>query len=198
MQTELTKDQIRALLEVAPKDDSRFYLNGACLDADRGLVVATDGHILLAIRVHIEGTGQAILDRDTLDKARRAFGRKGGSARIEIDGQVCWVHVNGEPFPGQLIDGTYPDYAQVVPTEPSGELAQFNGALLGRLSKAFERLGGVEGLIEVAHNGTRAALVAHYSVPEAIACVMPFRPSRELNAAKRARELLHGDRQAAA
>lgn len=197
MQLELTKDQIRALLEVAPKNDVRFYLNGACLDADRQLAVATDGHILIAFRVAIEGSGQAIVHTDTLSKVAKSFGRCKEPARVETgEGEVTF-HVNRDRISASLTEGTFPDYTRVIPVETCGELAQFNPELLARLARAFAKLGGTACPVEVQHNGNGPALVAHSRVEGAIGVCMPFRPNG-LDHAERVRTLFPEAEQKAA
>lgn len=107
-------------------DDVRYGLNGAHLEViHRGAgqvlrIVATDGHRLSAAEGAIEGTPQipagSLVPRKALAVIRKllegtetvelGFGE--GAIRLTRPGQTFWF---------RMIDGKFPDYPAVVPTE---------------------------------------------------------------------------------
>lgn len=178
MHFELSKNEIRALLAVAPKNDVRHYLNGACIDADRQLAVATDGHMLLAFRARIAGSGRALIRRETLEQVAEMIARPAEAASFDVEGSTVTVYSNGMRIAAELIDGQFPDYDVIMPRSVSGELAQFDPHKIATLWKAFNYLANTSkhpGLV-IAHNGLAAAIVGHAAAPDAIALLMPYRP----------------------
>jgi DNA polymerase-3 subunit beta len=108
-------------------DDSRYGLNGAHIEeindenGRRLRMVATDGHRLSASEGVFEGdlaiTTRMLLPRKALNVMRKlldgqdesiemAFGE--GSVRLKRPGQVFWF---------RLLDGEFPDYKAVLPSE---------------------------------------------------------------------------------
>jgi hypothetical protein len=74
------------------------------------------------------------------------------------------------------LDGKYPDYTKVIPTETSGEVAQFDVDLLSLFAQVNKGLGSkYPGRIKIEHNGERGALV-HLWDAALTGVIMPFRP----------------------
>jgi len=160
---------IKALLTVAAKGDVRYYLNGICIDVRESDVtlVATDGTILLAVPVvPIEPMpiGQYILDRAHAEMI------KGKECTITIEGGVIKVSRKDGVLPFTPVDGKFPDWRSVMPAQASGEIAQFNCELVGRMGKAFDLLDAP--FPTIYHNGQKGARVT--SDCQAIGIIMPM------------------------
>lgn len=138
----LKKDQVKALLACAAKNDIRFYLNGILIDnsGDNGcLCVATDSHMLLAgkpDKIEYSEYGKWIVPRNILELALKT---KAKDFVIEV-GTGMSGYINNLPF--TCIDGQYPDWRRVLSdaTEhvPPDTPYQFN-----------------TDLVSIAHNATK-------------------------------------------
>jgi DNA polymerase-3 subunit beta len=185
MELQLTIEQVKALLVIAPKSDARYYYNGALLEVrdDRAWLVATDGHRLLVIRptARIEGNdcreGQWIIPRDLLAGAKV---KKGGFLFLSIDqyqgdnnARARIITGTGELF-APTIDGMYPDWRRVVPAKASGDWAHYDPAYLGDFGTVADLLSGARGNSRIHHNGTDAAPV-DLGTDDALGVIMPIR-----------------------
>jgi len=191
---------IKALLIAMPKQDIRTYLVGACIDVRESDVtlVATDGHMLLAVPVHpdnIESAippGQYIIPRATLDAVKPA---KVGRTTLPIRVSVHVPATTLDPTrPGVIVkpvptitlegattattvpvDGVYPDWRRVVPATSSGELQQFDPALVARWGQIHSTLGGNKNSFpRIHHNGANPAFIGNLW-RDAIGVLMPVR-----------------------
>ena len=190
MEIQLTIEQVKALLIIAPKSDTRYYLCGVQLEVkdDRAWLVATDGHRMLVLRPEsrMEGDdvrdGQYIIPRDLLAGAKV---KKGGFLFLSVDQyqgeKEPYLHCarariitgNGE-LSAPTIDGIYPDWRRVVPMNASGEWAHYDPAYVGDLGTVAEYLSGARINARVHHNGTGAAPV-ELGVDNALGVLMPIR-----------------------
>lgn len=173
---------IKALLNIAAKGDLRYYLNGIAIDvrsADTTLV-ATDGHILLAVPVAHDlemPVGVHIIDRASLDNLKLSS-KAGSVLDIVINDGHATIKCNGSETRTTLVDATYPDWRSVIPRTSSGECAQFNPELLVRLQTAFRLILGSKSDVPTVHyNGNKGAMVT--SDCAALGIVMPCRADRE-------------------
>jgi DNA polymerase-3 subunit beta len=108
-------------------DDVRYGLNGAYLEetetdgGPRLMMVATDGHRLSASKAAFEGklsiTPRMLVPRKALTVIKRLLGDSEqqievsfgvGAIRLSREGQVFWF---------RLLDGEFPDYGAVIPSE---------------------------------------------------------------------------------
>ena len=187
--TTITVKQARALVLVAPKDNTRGYLNGALFDFANYRAVATDGHCLLAINLEPVSAGaeksdiQAIVPRDALAEISKG-GKVDGTIAISADADTFRLVRLNEParpnLTGKLLDGRYPDYTRVMPRKVSGELAQFGAQLMARIDKALLLaldLDKGNALSTVGHNGEKAGapVFVHGYSNKAIGICMPAR-----------------------
>jgi DNA polymerase-3 subunit beta len=190
MELQLTIEQTKALLVIAPKSDTRYYYNGALLEVkdDRAWLVATDGHRMLVIRptARIEGKdvrdGRWIIPRDLLAGAKV---KKGGFLFLSVD------QYQGEKEPylhcarariitgtGELsaptVDAMFPDWRRVVPAKASGELAHYDPTYVGDFGTVAELLSGARINARIYYNGEGAAPV-DLGVEDALGVLMPIR-----------------------
>lgn len=181
-----------AALFVSP-DELRYYLNGVLIEATPGQVVyaSTDGHRLFARREGVNNggdqwTGNIIIPTAICEALK--FGKR------DFEGDIMpgVLSPAGEkdflleaPATGRQgvkfapIDGTFPDWRKVVPSDLSGEVAQFNGEYLASFHKAHKMLGG-GGMVKIGHNGDGPAIVDFGpTMPDTFGVVMPFRSKKQ-------------------
>ena len=172
---------IKALLTAAPKKDTRYYLNGICVDAtkDTVVLVATDGHMMLSFPVSDDAiedriNGQFIIDRVDLDAIKPAkAGKHTLPLVIEVD-EKGYTISGATKAVNTLVDGKFPDWRRVVPQTLSGELAQFNLELLSRINDIRKVFGQDEYATTIHHNGRSCAQVTGLK-HHALMMLMPMR-----------------------
>ena len=183
MELQITIEQIKALLVIAPKSDTRYYLNGALLEVrdDRAWLVATDGMRLLAINL-TDGLrdardGQYIIPRDLLAGVRV---KKGGTLFLCVDQYQGENNGRARIFTGTsdmaapTVDGRYPDWRRVMPAHVSGAPAHYDPAYIGDFGTVAELLGGARISARIHPNGTDAAPV-ELGTADALGLLMPLR-----------------------
>jgi DNA polymerase III sliding clamp (beta) subunit (PCNA family) len=183
MENTINIEVVRALLPLAAKKDVRNCLNGVYVDfqADKTVYVATNGHVLgkyveavenehiFSIIVPNGVVKQLKVGRGTAKWGDLIFNPEANAARIVNPGA-------SQDFGFTPLDGKYPDYTKVIPTETSGEAAQFDVELLSLFAQVNKLLGAkYPGRIKVDHNGGRGALV-HLWDAALTGVIMPFRP----------------------
>lgn len=185
MKLNLLVADLKAALNIAPKSDTRYYLNGVLIDLVNRrelLVVATDGHMLLALKREIAesdsvqpGT-QLIIPRETLELALKAVS-KSKDVYLVLESLGDKYTLGSQVF--QPVDGRFPEYVRVIPQAVSGQAAIYNPELLTRLEKSFAALGTGAKEYALYQNGGDAAVVL---TPDenVIAVVMPWRNSPKL------------------
>lgn len=183
MELQITIEQVKALLVIAPKSDARYYLNGALLEVKNGQawLVATDGMRLLAINL-TDGLrdlcdGQYIIPRDLLAGAKA---KKSASVTVALDhfssDSVARVRIitGASELAAPTIDGRFPDWRRVVPTHVSGAPAHYDPAYVGDFGTVAELLGGARISARIYPNGTDAAPV-ELGTDQALGLLMPLR-----------------------
>jgi DNA polymerase-3 subunit beta len=110
------------LVHAAATDAARSYLNGIFVHVDAGgalTTVATDGHRLVRVtgngRPPADGWHGAIIPLDTVAAALKIAGRK-AEARLRCSTNIAEITLDGAVLTSKLIDGTFPDYARVLPS----------------------------------------------------------------------------------
>ncbi|HMP62115.1 MAG TPA: DNA polymerase III subunit beta [Phenylobacterium sp.] len=108
-------------------EETRYYLNGLYLHVinDGGIqklrAVATDGHRLaLAEMPAPEGSVGApgvIVPRKTIGEARRLLDDAGEQIDLQLSPQKVRFELGGAALTSKVIDGSFPDYARVIPKD---------------------------------------------------------------------------------
>ncbi len=104
------------------QQDVRYYLNGLLLDihADKLNVVATDGHRLALAEqpceVDVEETEQVILPRKAVLELSRILEDNEEPVKISLATSHIRFELSGITLTSKLIDGRFPDYRGVLPT----------------------------------------------------------------------------------
>lgn len=201
MKFTIPHNTVKALLLAAAKNDTRYYLNSVFLDVRQtdSVLVATDGHIMLALPVAPDGTaddvpyvpGQYIIPRDLLETVKPAY--KGADVTIEIvhhpvtfdairpntpvkHPPTVAIHAGGTKLTGALVDAQYPYWRRVVPLEVSGIASQFDAEYVGTFGK-INKLLGAKYSPAIAHNGAAdgTAGAARVHLVCGIGVIMPMR-----------------------
>lgn len=168
---------------IAPKSDTRFYLNGVLIEITENgrFYAATDGHKLVVIREARQETdtnGQWILPRDVIlgIKLQKAGRTVLETAELETDGAKAKLDYCGTGTVFSFVDGKFPDWRRVVPSKTSCEVAQFNPDYLVAIRDCAAATVGVgkhTGL-SILHNGGNASLY-QCNDHNFIAVIMPLR-----------------------
>lgn len=151
---------LKALLCFTAKKDPRPYLNGVNFEIIQGklILVATNGHILCAIRADIDCEmidGNYIVGNDLLSKVSHKC-----DVLITFTNKSVVVEQNGVAMTGALIEGRYPSWRQVIPDELSGVISTFTAETLVAVHKAREILNpSKNGYIDILHNGDDCSII---------------------------------------
>ena len=113
-------------------EETRYYLNGIYLhvagtaEAPKLRAVATDGHRLAQLDLPLpEGAGGMpgiIVPRKTVGEVQRLIESSEAEVTIELSQGKIRFTLAGVVLTSKLIDGTFPDYARVIPVGNDKEL----------------------------------------------------------------------------
>ncbi|MGB6538205.1 MAG: DNA polymerase III subunit beta [Xanthobacteraceae bacterium] len=113
-------------------EETRYYLNGIYLHAAGGAnaptlrAVATDGHRLAQAELDLpkgaEGVPGIIVPRKTVGEVQRLLENSEAEVSIELSSGKIRFSVGDVILTSKLIDGTFPDYARVIPLGNDKEL----------------------------------------------------------------------------
>ena len=183
----ISHDKLKAAAYFSPVKDERYYLNGILIDSTpiQTRVVATDGRALFCAKEDAKGNNVdnfvGIVPIATIKQILSWKAQsKGGLATMRVvittrddpaeEHRAEWA---GNVAIFKLIDGTFPPYRRIVPTDVSGEASNYDPELLMRCKKAAEALGRKAGLYDFKQGGNSPAIAVFSS--EAFAVVMPMR-----------------------
>ena len=135
------RDMIRQTLFAVSPDESRAILTGILLilNGDEIKFVATDTH-RLAIRTSTAakaaGEANCIVPRRALDELSRMLEDEDGPVAVSIaDSQIKFV-VNDVIIVSRLIEGQFPNYERVIPSECEKKLTIPSEEFLARVRRA--------------------------------------------------------------
>jgi DNA polymerase III sliding clamp (beta) subunit (PCNA family) len=183
MENTINIEVIRALLPLSAKKDVRQYLNGVYVDfqRDKTVYVATTGAVLgkYVETVENENIFDIIIPGDVVKQLKPKPGTaKWGDLTFDLVSNTARI-INpgaGQDFGFTPLDGKFPDVSKVIPSNTSGEVAQFDAELLHLFAQVNKSFGATHpGRFKLGHNGNAGALV-HLSRDEFIGVIMPFRP----------------------
>jgi DNA polymerase-3 subunit beta len=161
---------LKAALLCASTEKVRYYLNGVYVDP-KGFIVSTDGHRLFCGKIDLADVPAFdgwIICRDVLKRALTGYKAETITIAPDRVGSILC----------QPIDGIFPDWRRAVPTELSGETAQFNPAYVADMGKIGEILFGRGKPVlsaHIHHNGESPAGVTFPTCDDAFAVLMPIR-----------------------
>lgn len=176
MEILLNAAHMKAAAYCAADKDIRYYLNGVLVETTptEQRIVATDGHCAAVLRQKLEQPAlpEVIIPNATI---KLALGTKSATLALRFDAGA-WS-LGGVPF--VPVDGKFPDYRRIIPTQATGEAAQFNVDLLAKFTKAAKALGH-KGPPIVRHNGNGGAQIQLYGRDdEFVGVIMPLRAFTE-------------------
>ncbi|MFQ5958617.1 MAG: DNA polymerase III subunit beta [Alphaproteobacteria bacterium] len=108
-------------------EETRYYLNGIFLHATEGddgevlRAVATDGHRLSRVDVPLPagaaGMPSVIVPRKTVGEVRKLVDEYDGDVSVSVSETKIRFAFDEAVLTSKLIDGTFPDYERVIPTD---------------------------------------------------------------------------------
>ncbi|MEE3094656.1 MAG: DNA polymerase III subunit beta, partial [Pseudomonadota bacterium] len=127
----LSAAELRGLIDrtrfAISTEETRYYLNGIFMHTTSGdggevmRTVATDGHRLARVEMQVpEGaTGMPgiIVPRKTVNELRKLIDEISGNISIALSDTSVRFAFGDAVLTSKLIDGTFPDYERVIPTE---------------------------------------------------------------------------------
>ena len=128
----ISQKKFRALLQntqfAMAQQDVRYYLNGLLLEIEKNTLraVATDGHRLALDETEIEEgpdlkePRQIIIPRKGISELTRLLQDKDERIEINISSNHVRMIIDKLKFTSKLIDGRFPDYQRVMPSEEKG------------------------------------------------------------------------------
>lgn len=162
-------------------ESTRYYLCGVYFDGSRA--VATDGHIMTLANdeaVNNETPGIYPISKKTLAAMKGRF-----ADHVEIsDGMIKVLNddLNNPTIlhiePCQEIDGTFPDYARVIPsyeeTETPASFAAFGEIILGKLV-ATAKILGKKSSVRIMGKDINSPHIVRYKNESIFSVAMPIR-----------------------
>lgn len=122
-------DSIEKTLYAAGESDTRYVLNGLLfhLKTDQVLnVVGTDGHRLALsqkkITEKLDEDVKIILSRKSVSELRRFLDGEQNPVKLTIGKNHVLFSIGSIQFLTRLIEGTYPNYEQVIPSDNNKDL----------------------------------------------------------------------------
>ena len=164
---------LRAALLCASGEETRYYLRGVYVDP-AGKLVSTDGHRMFVGKIDLAASSVEpgsfegwTICRDALKRALTGY--KQDTIEISptrIGDLSC-----------QPVDGSFPDWTRVLPSEPTGEIAQFNPHYIADMGKIGTLLTGSRSgnLAHIHHNGEGPCGVTFPGCDDAFAVLVPVR-----------------------
>jgi DNA polymerase-3 subunit beta len=134
-------------------EETRYYLNGIYLHTTASnkspmlRAVATDGHRLAQVELPLPAGGEGmpgiIVPRKTVGEVQRLIDGAEGDVEVELSQGKIRFTIGAVTLTSKLIDGTFPDYARVIPLGNDKELvvdkAEFEAAVDRVSTVASER-----------------------------------------------------------
>lgn len=107
-------------------EETRYYLNGLywhvdAHDTEHLRVVATDGHRLAKAKIPrpqgCEAMPSVILSRKTIGELRKIIDTADGAVVVALSDRQVQFQVGSAVLVSRLIDGVFPDYQRVIPSQ---------------------------------------------------------------------------------
>ena len=144
------------------QQDIRYYLNGLLFVFEPGKVrtVATDGHRLAHGATAVEGIESrhdVIVPRKTVLEMQRLLSESDDPVQIDVSSTQIRFRFDNVELISKLVEGKFPDYTRVIPTQYTRHFMVNREALQGSLQRAAilttDKLKGVR--IQLSENQLR-------------------------------------------
>lgn len=122
LEQKVLRDTLKKTSYAMSTDETRFVLNGLLLSLkeDKLLVVATDGRRLALVEQELDlpkdTKGDLLVPSKTVSEIQRLLKDKGTVVVSFSENQISFT-LDGTLLVSKLVDGIYPNYRQVIPTE---------------------------------------------------------------------------------
>lgn len=126
-------------------EETRYYLNGIYLhaatreDGPMLRAVATDGHRLAQVDLPMpagaEGMPGVIIPRKTVNELHRLLEASAGAVTVSVSDTKVRFEIGTVTLTSKLIDGTFPDYARVIPQANDKELTVSNSDFMSAVDR---------------------------------------------------------------
>jgi len=141
----ISQSSLRRLLDKThfsmAQQDVRYYLNGMLLEADGKTLrtVATDGHRLSYCEATLEQEAgpaqQVIVPRKGVLELQRLLSGE-GNVELAIGTNHVRAQIGDIRFTSKLIDGRFPEYSRVIPSNPTKRINADRDVLRSALQRA--------------------------------------------------------------
>ena len=123
------------------QQDIRYYLNGLLMVVEDGQLklIATDGHRLAFASLELAANlprQEAIVPRKTVLELAKLLADSDDEVRIELSSTQAAFSFGTVELVSKLIDGKFPDYTRVIPTQHKNRLHAEREALRQALQRA--------------------------------------------------------------
>ncbi len=171
----LPQERLRAMLRktsfAISTDESRYVLNGIfhSLKEHKLTMVATDGRRLALVEEEVdvapESEGDFIVPTKAINELSRLLQTSGEVAIRYTENQVAYS-LRAEKSPpvlliSKLVEGTYPNYRQVIPTEPKERITLVREELLQALRRAEIMTSDKSNSVKLAFTKNNLAITAN-------------------------------------
>jgi DNA polymerase-3 subunit beta len=135
------RDMLKKTAYAVSNDETRYVLNGVFmgLKGDKITVVATDGRRLALMEHDMEipkgAEAELILPTKAVNELERLLADK-GDVKLSIGENQIVFELDGTTLASKLIEGTYPNFRQVIPTETKERIPLERELLLSALHRA--------------------------------------------------------------
>ncbi len=113
-------------------EETRYYLNGIYLHSIKEnekevlRAVATDGHRLSRLSAtlpqNIKNLNGVIIPRKTVTEIKKIIDTQEGNVKVQIANNKIRFSINNVIITSKLLDGAFPDYERVIPSNNTKEL----------------------------------------------------------------------------
>ncbi len=144
------KNSLQKILYAASTNTIRPELTGVLFSVKEGVLhmVATDSFRLVEEKITLPESGynfdDIIIPKDTLQELTRVIQPESTHIRLAVEENQIFFEVDGVEITSRLINGKFPDYTQVIPTEFS-DVIQFQKSDFQRALKIAAGLSGYTG-----------------------------------------------------
>ncbi|MDC1310824.1 DNA polymerase III subunit beta [Burkholderiales bacterium] len=141
IEQKVLKNMLQKVQFSMAQQDIRYYLNGLLLvlDGETMRLIATDGHRLSHSAAKLETPGEnreVILPRKTVLELLKLLNDNDSKVELEITDTQITINFGNVTLVSKLVDGKFPDYKRVIPTDLTNELIVGRDSLQGALQRA--------------------------------------------------------------
>ena len=135
------KDMLKKVSYAVSTDETKYVLNGVLLSfkGDKLIIVATDGRRLAMVEQELEfpksGEGDFIVPAKTINELVRTLGDEGSLKINTTENQIAF-DFDEILLVSKLIEGSYPNYKQVIPAQFEERITIEREALLTATRRA--------------------------------------------------------------